>query len=333
MNKLLSEQIKMMSVLCTFLVVWRHSTNMVAFYGVYEQVPLIVSQTEWTLSQFTNVAVPLFFMISGFFFFSKSYYQIRSYAAMLKKKGCTLFIPFLIWNVIGFGILLIAHEIVLPHSFFDFLYGILMSEYDGVLWFVRNLMIMMLLYPLYGWLFVINRWWLYIPILIGLIIWWIPDDCSIYSSQGWFFFLSGGIIGNKCVNVLNHTILKEYVLLFLGIWIGMCLCFQYGGAFMAKATIILGIISVFAITNSLSKYEAVILLKISPYCFFIYVTHVFLIKALKITAAQMFYQDMIMALVAYFLLPLITFCVLLCVGWRWKRLAPVSYNICVGGRG
>lgn len=333
MNKLMSDRIKILNVLSTFLVVWRHSTNMVAFYGGYEHVPLVVSQTEWTLSQLTNVAVPLFFVISGFFFFRRSYYEGRSYIIMLKKKSATLLIPFIIWNIIGCGILFVANEIEIPHSVGEVSYGIYISDYDRVLWFVRNLMLMMLLYPLYGWVFVINRWQLYFPLLIGLTIWWIPDDCSIYSSQGWLFFLLGGMISNKLKDIFNSTIQTNYVILSLAIWIALCISCQYGGKLLEKLTIILGMISVFGLTGIIPKRIFNNLLKMSPYCFFIYVTHTFLIKALKITVAKMYPNNEIAALLAYFLLPLITFICLLWLGKQWKRLSPKLYGISVGGRG
>ena len=50
---------------------------------------------------FASATVPLFFFISGFFFFYKSEFSCTTYAKKLKSRFRTLFIPFLLWNLIA----------------------------------------------------------------------------------------------------------------------------------------------------------------------------------------------------------------------------------------
>ena len=56
---------------------------------------------------FADVCVPLFFFISGFLFFYNSDFTKETYLAKLKKRIKTLLVPYLIWNFVGFVLLLI----------------------------------------------------------------------------------------------------------------------------------------------------------------------------------------------------------------------------------
>ena len=49
----------------------------------------------------TEVAVPFFFIVSGFFFMRYAYTSINEYFDMVKKKTKTLFVHFVLWNVLG----------------------------------------------------------------------------------------------------------------------------------------------------------------------------------------------------------------------------------------
>ena len=98
MNKDLSDRIKMASFICTIMVILRHSLNHMAFWGEWRG-DLLAGVIESGSSTVTEIAVPYFFLVSGFFFFKHSYYEKGEYLTMLKKKGYTLLIPYLIWNV------------------------------------------------------------------------------------------------------------------------------------------------------------------------------------------------------------------------------------------
>lgn len=66
----LSEKIKIAGGICTVMVVFRHSLNHIAFWGQWN--PNSISGfIEGGISTLTEVAVPLFFTISGFFFLVK----------------------------------------------------------------------------------------------------------------------------------------------------------------------------------------------------------------------------------------------------------------------
>lgn len=331
MNKELSTKIKIISLVCTFMVVWRHSTNMVAFYGGYQGVPVAVSFIEWSFSRATDIAVPTFFFLSGFFFFRTNFCSIINYWEIIKKKVRTLLIPFLIWNIMGFFILLAANEIHYPDSIQQFLLSVANSSYDGVLWYVRNLMIMMFLAPLYSWIFAINKWRIYIPALMVLSIWWHPVDCSIWSSEGWFFFVLGGVAYNKRLLSVKHFP-SWHVFAMSVVWLLLCLCHPFGGIVFTKISILWGMATLWMMVDIISHVWKALFLKVADYCFFIYVSHMYVIKTMKVSIAMMFPNNEYAALTAYFVLPIITFFLLLFIGQLWNKYHPKSFSIAMGGR-
>ncbi len=83
-SKGLSDKFKLGSLLCTIMVVYRHSLNIQAFGGE-ERLEFWVPFIETGISKLTEIAVPFFFLLSGFFFFRGSYYK-NSFR--LTRNGC-----------------------------------------------------------------------------------------------------------------------------------------------------------------------------------------------------------------------------------------------------
>lgn len=105
MNKKISENLRIASFIATVMVVYRHSLNYLSFFD------------SWTRNGYngfiqdgimciTEVAVPYFFIVSGFFFFKYTYDSKKEYFKMLQRKSKSLGIPFLFWNIIGACVLL-----------------------------------------------------------------------------------------------------------------------------------------------------------------------------------------------------------------------------------
>ena len=99
-------------------------------------------------------AVPLFFGISGYLFFYKPDFNVSIYRDKLMKRVKTLLIPYVLWNIIYvlFNVILlkskgqsinVVSQLVsiwhMPNSSFPA---------DPALWFVRDLMVCMVMSPL-----------------------------------------------------------------------------------------------------------------------------------------------------------------------------------------
>ena len=194
MNKDLSVKISIAGFICTLMVVYRHSLNYLAFFHSWSPQGLN-GIVEDSCMRLTQIAVPYFFMVSGFFFLGKNYYEPQSYRQMIIKKIHTLFIPFVIWNVTGALCLLPFDKKAVGTDIFSVIQNLFNSHWYGPLWYVRDLMVVMMLYPIYGWLFRIKSSlpiWITVTVLFYL---WKPIDCSVLSSECLVFFVLGGLIG------------------------------------------------------------------------------------------------------------------------------------------
>lgn len=330
MNKELSEKIRIASLLCTFMVVMRHSRNLQAFWGT-ENVTGTCPFIENGFSIMTEIAVPYFFIVSGFFFFRTNFYEKRSYVIMLQKKGHSLLIPFLLWNILWGAVLYLIGFMDWNEPFINKVEHLLMSDYYGALWYVRTLMVLMALVPLYDWIFTIDNSWLYLFAGIGLYFCWWPVDCSLFSTEGVFFFFMGGVL-QRYQSVVSIKVSWIMVLMMIAVWCGIAFLRPVWNIQVNKLITLLGICSFWLLLDYLGSYTKKILLTASAMTFFIYVNHFWIVKSIKVAWAQLCPRNDVVALLTYLLLPLLTFGILLIVGRLWYKFSPHTFGFCMGGR-
>lgn len=114
------------------------------------------STMQYILSSIIGeVAVPLFYTISGFLFFSKI--VPNWYLTKLKSRIRSLLVPYLLWNLIAYLVYSFAGEMQWNQFFESFwvVEGKMgHSPADGPLWFVRTLMMAAICSPIF---FFINK--------------------------------------------------------------------------------------------------------------------------------------------------------------------------------
>lgn len=177
-------------------------------------------------NQLAGLAVPLFFMISGFLFF-QHYTACRTpgerlgfYKSKLRSRLRTLLVPYAVFNALAVAGLMTAHMAQghsLTHSidtylgdtkwisnFWDIhatgsitnILGIskpIAYPADSPLWFVRDLMVTILMSPAIGLAIRrLKRWWLAVMLALALTGIWIPlagfgaTSCLYFSIGAWF---------------------------------------------------------------------------------------------------------------------------------------------------
>lgn len=159
----------------------------------------------------TDAAVPTFFVISGYLFFIKvdpygsEKYDWGGYFSKIKRKCLTLLVPYLMWNTVAF-VIEPAH---FSKSITDVLTGFYSIDghgpWDGPLWFMRDLFLMMLISPTLEWgikwlkwLFPFGLWYIYVSHNFGDHI--IPG----LSYVSFAFFSLGGYIGMLQKDFIAH---------------------------------------------------------------------------------------------------------------------------------
>lgn len=221
-DKDLSQAISCLRLPLALLIVFGHS-DILSFpiyshgeIALFEQSNISIPVCFFSLVLFGS-AVPLFFMISGYLFFVKNdSFNTSLYKSKLNKRLTTLLVPYLIWNLLYvlFNILIVAYK----GGEIDFLSQIIslwkMSGQpypaDPALWFVRDLMVCMILSPVIY--YVIKRYFLFSPFIIILLSLWLTDSFSdkIFpgiSISSCLFFSVGAFVGVKRMDIT--TILKK----------------------------------------------------------------------------------------------------------------------------
>ena len=162
-----------------------------------------------------HVAVPLFLLFSGYLFFKEGRFDGALYRHKLKSRFRTLFIPYIIWSTLCFIIAVVQGQVTptLLH-YAEGLWDTALWN-DGTtfsrtlpgypvnmpLWFIRDLMILVLISPLIWFLIQKTRGW---GILL-MAAWWFPahDKFFGFGADSLFFFSLGALFAMKQVNFVQ----------------------------------------------------------------------------------------------------------------------------------
>lgn len=338
----MSDKIKVVSFIATIFVVYRHSLNFLAFFGTWNGM----GYSAWVQNGFmtlTQIAVPYFFIISGFFFFKRNYYEgfncrhivDSTWGKMIRVKFRTLLVPFIFWNFVGLLVLVITKQ----EYKFD-ISSLLNSDWYGPLWYVRDLMVLMFLIPLYQWIFNLEdisnkgvgifKYVLLIGVFGILYHYWIPVDTIFISSEGILFFFIGGLLRKKD-NLLSKRISSRVLFALLVVWLlwsfSICKIRTFHGVYIFTGILLLW--------NLIDLFPSKLFCKIleySEYSFLIYVTHFYMIKIFKVALGNLFSGNEIISLISYMGLPVLCVIIIIGLGKIMQRNFHKIYAFTMGGR-
>ena len=318
---------------------------------IYHRLDFIFSQN------ICNIAVPLFFLMSGFLFFKEGVLTIEQYKNKLRKRIKSLLVPYLVWNVIIFFLYLTVqllapsmntgrNKFIVDYSFYDYLMsfwsmsfineGGVSGPIDSPLWFIRDLMVMMVISPLFYWL--IKKMTILLPIsLVLTYIFGINTGIQGFSMSALTFFSLGAYFGMIKFDFVKIS--KDYfkILFYLYFFLLTTLVLQMGNstipAWYSGLTVFIGVFMVIGIASFLvDRYSCKINPFLSGSTFFIFASHSEILKiTIRLTSRLGINSDMFYC-VAYFVCPLITLTVLLISYWILLRLSPKFASVLSGGR-
>jgi surface polysaccharide O-acyltransferase-like enzyme len=165
MNYYLSLKIKILAFILIIGVVFTHAP----IYETHFSNGNLIVKDHFTLfiqhffsDGMGRASVGLFFLISGFLFYYKHLDSVGDLIPKMQKRAYTLLLPYLIWS--GYGILLTAlfqwlplsrpfftHSPVSQYTLPQLLYTWLIHPIPYQLWFLRDVIIMVALSPLFYW--------------------------------------------------------------------------------------------------------------------------------------------------------------------------------------
>lgn len=319
------------------------------------------------------LCVPTFFVVSGYLFFYKTDFDEKVYIQKLKKRFRTLMIPYLLWNLIA---LLVKATKMLPifcsifknmgniefrfsliRLFRTFFYddgnsGLFIDHFqiihvttplpiNGPMWYVRDLMVIILLTPLIYWLTKKFKYWFIIGLAIYLYLFGhllLPEGSYLSLVIDYMFFFSWGAYYS--INKQNLTSemqkLKYVAYIFIpAIFIDLFTIDTKYNTYIFLPYIIIGIISIFIITSILMEKGKLHINNTLANCsFFVFALHSLILNdlgKLLFMACQLNDTPLVL-LFLYIAIPTIT--IVICV-WLYKLLNKYLPTICgllTGGR-
>ena len=136
-NSITSKTIEWLRFFCIVVVVLLHAVGspmdgreVISYHnGVYDTIRILFSEG------FCRIAVPTFFLISGYlFFFKLEEWSTDIWFNKLKKRVRTLLIPYLLWNLIAIivSLMLLLHNYVLGSGVLPGLIKLAGLEHFGI---------------------------------------------------------------------------------------------------------------------------------------------------------------------------------------------------------
>lgn len=304
------------------------------------------------------ISVPLFFFISGFLFFYKTDFDNNTYVSKLKSRRMTLLVPYLIWNFIGFLILLIQMQPQFE-SLFPMLkdYRIDISVFlkcfwliklpmnlncvapiNNPFWFVRDLIILVLFTPILHWVlkkcgvlflsFMSVIWFFRLGTYINL-----PD----LSHQSIFFFPLGAYFSIRSINFTDSVRNAKWLPIAYGLF-AVCDTLDLGGReyyyWFHNIGIIMGMPAIIYIaTRFIEKYSVKPSKFLSNASFFVFAAHgLFISKFMKVVVMVVKPQQPLLVLFIYFFVPITTILICLLTYKLLCRTVPNFTKVITGSR-
>lgn len=330
MNKVLSQAFDMLRFPMAILVIFLHIDN---------APHIIVTEYNWgnNMSQsiyyfsiiFINiiakVAVPCFFFISGYLFFINQRFSLKIYVNKIKRRFHTLFIPYILWNIIATIYLYLTQNIIKNPFYTNFT-----EPANFPLWFLRDLIIIVFLTPII---------WELIKHLkvVGLIIMTIlyiseiiPSIWFCYFSSIFFFYL-----GAYCSiwNFIPKQKKYKSVLYITSLILLIITILEYGKNFNTYLLSLFLIIGVFTSINfscQLVEKGVNVIQILTSSSFFIYVSHKIGFTFIAKIPFNIFPQGYYTATLRFFVAPFITAALCVIVYVLWHKYNPRTLSILMG---
>lgn len=347
----LSDKIRLLSFFSIILVLYIHS-------GFHDYPHEIQGMTfNFKLQEFVSgmlgrCAVPLFFAISGYLFFQGvDKEDTQAYAKLwmkIRKRIRTLLVPYLIACLFPAVFYLVLEYIPGVDGFmntkglsdnfekpllelFCFLFwdagnG---SPYAFQLWFLRDLILIVVLSPL---LYMMSKW-MGKTVVCGLFFVLSFFSIPILPVYGIFWFLLGGFFLDKFTNIQSHWIPLVFLLLSVFEMFFQGSIWDY----LQIPIILLGILSFWTLydklvpaTFELSKHKHWMIF--CSFTFFIYLYHEPTLNVVRKLLVLPFPHSSFGFAFSYMVSPWLFAWIGVGVGIVFKRLFPRIYGICMGGR-
>jgi fucose 4-O-acetylase-like acetyltransferase len=324
------------------------SVNFVDGIQTFE-VPFYAAKIQEFTDTITCVAVPLFFLISGFLLYIKE----PSFFENLKKKCKTILLPYFLWAILVILFLFTAQSFSFTKPYFASLIvrnfspldliGVFLGHFGKFaepsghplvyqFWFLRDLFILNLLF------IIIKRIIDLCPggvFVLFFLLWVGGINIYIVSTAALFFFALGYYLVKYKVNYKHIDDIKtsDIVIMYM-ITILTSLFFKEKVTIVSAINIITGIMFFIKLSFSFIKTEKTYktLSWLEQYAFWVYATHGIVIAAMIKISIKIMPMNDGWLLINYFGITLLCIFILVVIGIIFRRIFPKIFSILSGGR-
>ncbi len=305
-----------------------------------------------------SIAVPTYFFMSGYLFFGilgqKRLLTINNYFERIHKRFYRLFIPYIIWNLIGFCLMVLFMKTSLKsffpglnidinlnyffrcfwsvtdlHSFFQ----TAGAPVDDPMWFIRDLIILSILSPIVYSIIRVFRFWILLP-LTGLFICGIWPHLIGFSLTGILFYVLGAYCSITKLDFITPLGRAWWsILIALLIMILETLIRPIGYPYIHSLTIIFGVIACLYLAVRFSKNRSTVnrMSSLANLGFFVFASHMMISSETKTFICQLFNPSTdigwlmcyVFVFIILFTLPTLLYLIL-------KQISPTILNLLVG---
>ena len=323
--------------------------------GINALVPFVENFFSWIVGR---VSVPFLFVISGFLLFANYDLSRDCIARKLKRRVRSLVIPYVAWNVLAFiGILAVQslkpvlaqyfnpdEKLIAQYGILDFLNGFVGIRgdylYDSPLWFVRDLMILCILSPVF---FILIRRSPIVPVMLGGAAFWlfIPNLGPLTSGHGldaFVFFTLGATLALRRVSFGWVDKYGRWILVAFLVSAALEAGFRTYGWFswqVHRINLTVGIAAWWYVSGLALAWPRLYAIAggLSVYSFFLYAAHMPIVLKVIRGSLQLLFPFNSVGVMAGYVLPMILGTALI-VGLAWvlERCLPRLFGILNGER-
>lgn len=355
-DQLLSETIRFLRFPLIVGVVLIHSQILGEWMERVSSVPEVDFQVYSTVSYILSsiiarVSVPLFFFFSGFLFFYRSSFNAQTYLQKLRKRGRTLLVPYLLWNLIAIVLTFALHFFLSDmvtegpdsnYSLLDYLQSFWEfkpfhhgTPINDPLWFMRDLMVVMLASPLVYFLLKYGkRYGLAFLGVLWMFGWWIK--LPGFSIAALFFYSAGAYFSIHRINFVERF--APYLSWATGVYLFSAILQFYfrhttAASYLSNINILSGIVLAISLTSLfLAKGKWRVKSFLSEVSFFIYVYHGLIVYRLTSRAFMMLPHADIILLLIYLTCPIIICGIGIPLYYVLNRFFPKKMALLMGDR-
>lgn len=195
-----SRKVTIVSFILSVFVLYIHAKNLDSPSTLVQVLNQILSET------FGRIAVPYFFLQSGYWMFRYDIFETKSdvLKRKLKKKVISLGVPYLLWNTFGLIFFLIVTRLPgMPFNLYDgqivgitwenIFEGIFLHKFYFPFWFMKNLIVLTVITPILVKV-LRNKYMTCVTIIVLLILSMMGIDTPICQTNSILLFMIGGTL-------------------------------------------------------------------------------------------------------------------------------------------